>query len=205
MRMKKLLSLLLLLPAFGTALAQDHYEPSRALTSEELFLKQGTSNRAVTRPGQRYLALDAAPLLGAFRRYRYFPGDDIKFRLRGDRRKYTENIYSISDSTFSMVVIDELARQMHYVPVPLKKVRRVKTFHRIPWVTEGAFLFPVAGLVYAAADFINPGIDNQRFTTDTRALGVAGGLMATGLLCYKMSFPSHKINDRNRLKVLQTY
>ncbi|HEV7349892.1 hypothetical protein [Telluribacter sp.] len=185
--------------------AQDNYDPARALSSEELLLKKNPSNRAITKPGQRYLVLDASPRIGAFRRYRYFPGDDIRFKLKGEFKRRRENIHSITDSTFSIVIIDETARRMYYQPISLGQVKQIKQFQRIPWVTEGAFLFPIAGLVYAAADFFNPGIDNQRFTTDTRALAVGGGLIVTGILCYKISFPSYRINNRNRLKVLQTY
>ncbi|GAB3165300.1 hypothetical protein [Telluribacter humicola] len=203
--MRQLLTLYLVVLAAIPLAAQDHYSPERALSSEELLLKRNPSTRAITQPGQRYLVLDASPVIGPFRRYRYFSGDDIRFRLRKDRKKYNESIHTVSDSTFSIVVINEAARRMNYVPIDFTQVRKIKASHRIPWVTEGAFLFPIAGLLYSAADFLNPGIDNQRFTTDVRSLAVGGGLIATGVLCYKLSFPSYRINNRNRLKVLQTY
>lgn len=203
--MIQVLAIVFVLLAAIPLAAQDVYNPDRALSSEDLLLKQNPSNRSITKPGQRYLVLDAAPMIGTFRRYRFFPGDDIKFKLRSDSKKYNENIYSVTDSTFSIVVIDEVARRMDYVPISLRQVKRIKTSHRIPWVTQGAFLLPIAGVLYSAADFLNPGIDNRRFTTDTRSLAVGGGLIATGVLCYKLSFPSYRINNRNRLKVLQTY
>jgi endonuclease V-like protein UPF0215 family len=63
----------------------------------------------------------------------------------------------------------------------------------------------MAGLIYIGADFVNKGVDDKRFTSDASALIVGGALMAAGLVCYKLSFSTIKINDRNKLKVLETY
>lgn len=185
--------------------AQDHYDPARALSSEELFLKQSENMRAFTKPGQRYLILDASPLLGGYHRYRYFPGDAIRFRLKGETTRFNEEIYSVSDSSFTFALVNEAAGRMEYREIPLSMLKKIKTFHRIPWVTEGAFMLPIAGLVYIGADFFNKGIDGQRFTTDKQSLLVGGSIMATGLLCYKLSFSAIKIGRNNRLKVLKTY
>jgi len=186
-------------------LAQDHYDPAKALTSEELFLKQNENKRVFTTAGQRYLILDASPLIGSFHRYRYFLGDRIRFRVKENSNHFNEEIYSVSDSSFTFLLVNEVARRMEGQEIELKNISRIKTSRRIPWVTEGAFLLPIAGLVYVGADFFNKGIDGQRFTTDRSALVVGGALAATGFLCYKLSFSSVRINGRNRIKVLQTY
>ena len=185
--------------------AQDHYDPARALSSEQLFLKGTPGNRVFTKPDQRYLALDASPFLGGFRRHRFFPGDDIRFRLKDESIKFNETLAAVGDSTFSIVIINEVLERMEYREIPLAQVQRIKVSRRIPWVTEGAFLLPLAGLIYIGADFFNRGIDDQRFTTDRQTLAVGGALIGTGFVCYKLSFSSIKINKNNRLKVLQTY
>jgi hypothetical protein len=185
--------------------AQDTYDPARALSSEALFLKQNPNQRAMTQPGQRYLALDTYSFPAGFQRKRFFIGDELAFTTRHPRQQMRVTIASINDSTFSYVVINELARKMEYIPVPLTEVRRVRVFRRIPWVTEGAFMLPLAGLIFVAADFINPGMDGQRFTTDSQAVAIGGAFVGTGLICYKLSFTNPRIRRNNRLKVLQTY
>lgn len=197
------LILVVLLPMALTA--QDHYDPAKALSSEELFLKQNKNRRAFTQPGERYLILDTSPLLGGFHRYRFFPGDDIRFKFKGESGYLREEIYAVTDTSFNFAFVNEAARRMEYREVPFTSISKIKTFRRIPWVTEGAFMLPIAGLVYIGADFFNKGIDGQRFTTDKQALMVGGAIVGTGLICYKLSFSSFKINRNNRLKVLKTY
>ncbi len=199
-----LLLLLFNLPTFAT-FAQDHYDPAKALSSEELFLKQQQNSRAFTKPGERYLVLDASPMLGSFHRFRYFPGDQIRFNAKGLPGRQRQEIYTITDSSFTFAYINEAARRMVSKEVLLKDIRRIKTYRRIPWVTEGAVLLPLAGLVFIGADFFNKGIDDKRFTTDSQALVVGGVLAATGFVCYKLSFASVKVNGRNRVKIMKTY
>lgn len=205
--MKAYFSVLLFVLALHShaLLAQDHYDPTKALTSEELFLKNNEKQRVFTKAGQRYLILDASPLVGSFHRYRYFPGDPVRFRVKGASTRFNEEIYSVSDSSFTFLLINEAASRMESREILFKEINRIKTFRRIPWVTEGSLLLPLAGLVYIGADFFNKGIDGQRFTTDAPTLIVGGALAATGFLCYKLSFSSVKINGRNHIKVLQTY
>jgi hypothetical protein len=204
--MRKLLSIF----AFATLAcqsiqAQDHYDPTKAPSSEELLLKEDPSKRVFTEPGQRYLALDANPVLGGPLRVRFFAGDNMKFKVKGQRGYISEAITDLTDSTFSIAIVKPSENRMFFQPIPFSQVRRVKKHRRIPWVTEGAFLFPLAGVIYAAADLVNPGVDGRRWTTDASSAWVGGGLVAAGFICYKFSFPSYKIGERNRLKMLQTY
>jgi len=185
--------------------SQDHYDPQKALSSEELFQKQSTSNRVLGSPGQKYLVLDASPLIGGFHRYRFFPGDNIKFRMREETIKFNETIAVVKDSSFSIGIVNEAVGRMDYQDILLKDVRVMKVSKRIPFVSQAAILLPLAGLLYIGADFFNKGVDNKRYTTDASSIIVGGALMATGLVCYKLTFASLKINHRNKLKVLETY
>ncbi len=189
------------MPAF----AQDHYDPAKALSSEELFLKQQGNKRVFTKAGERYLALDFAPTIGTFRRFRYFPGDDIRYKVKGSSQRFRKEIYTVTDSSFTFSYVNELERRMETVEIMLDDIKNIKTFRRIPWVTEGSVILPLAGLIFIGADFFNRGIDGQYFTTDAQSLAIGGALAATGFLCYKLSFSSVKINGHNRVKVLKTY
>ncbi len=204
--MRTVLSALILLSLGNTlAFAQEHYDPSKALSSEELFLKQNGTNRLISMPGQKYLALDASPFLGGFHRYRFFPGDNIKFRMKNETIRFDETIASVKDSSFSIAIINEAVGRMDYQDIALKDVRLFKVHRRIPFVSEAAIYFPLAGLIYIGADFFNKGVDNKRYTTDASSLIVGGAFMVTGLICYKLTFSSLKINSKNKLKVLETY
>lgn len=189
----------------GSVLAQDHYDPARALSSEELFLKEHQNKRVFTQAGERYLVLDVKPFFGGFQRHRFFPGDNLRFRVRSENTLFNEEIYSVTDSSFTFARVNESARRLEIQEVKLEDIAKIKLYRRIPWVTDGAFLLPIAGIVYIGADFFNPGIDGRRFTTDSKAILVGGGLMALGLISYKLSFPTVRINRHSRLKVLKTY
>ena len=187
------------------AWSQDHYDAKKALSSEELFLKQGNTSRVIATPGQKYLVLDASPMIGGFHRYRFFPGDNIKFRMHNETIRFNETIASVSDSSFSIAIINEAVGRMDYQEILLKDIRLMKVSRRIPFVSQAAVLLPLAGLIYIGADFFNKGVDNKRYTTDGSTFVVGGALMVTGLFCYKMTFASLKINHKNKLKVLETY
>jgi hypothetical protein len=204
--MRQLLPIVLLLLLGNLpAWSQDHYDPKKALTSEELFIKQGSTNRVIATPGQKYLVLDASPVIGGFHRYRFFPGDNIKFRMQNESIRFNETVASVTDSSFSIAVINEAIGRMDYQEILLKDVRLMKVSKRIPFISQLAPLLPLAGVIYIGADFFNKGVDNKRYTTDTSSLIVGGALMAAGYVCYKFTFSSLKINGRNKLKVLETY
>lgn len=77
-------SILLSLRAFS----QDAYNRVEALESDELLIKQ-RGTRLVTKPGERYLIIDHSSFFGGYQRYRYFPGENIRFRLKDSKRNST--------------------------------------------------------------------------------------------------------------------
>lgn len=187
------------------AWSQDHYDPKKALSSEELFLKQGTASRVIATPGQKYLVLDASPVIGGFHRYRFFPGDNIKFRMKNETIRFNEPVATVTDSSFTIGILNEAVGRMDYQEIKLRDVNLVKVSKKIPFISQLAPILPLAGLIYIGADFFNKGVDNKRFTTDTSSLVVGGTMIAGGFICYKLTFASLKINSRNKLKVLETY
>ena len=200
-----LLIVLVLLSGSYKAWSQDHYQPQKALSSEELFLKQGGASRVIATPGQKYLVLDASPAIGGFHRYRFFPGDNIKFRMHNETIKFNETIASVSDSSFTIGILNEAVGRMDFQEIPLKDIRLMKVSRRIPFISQLAPILPLAGLIFIGADFFNKGVDDKRFTTDATSLAVGGSMMVAGYICYRLTFSSLKINSRNKLKVLETY
>ncbi len=202
--MKKYLFLIFAVMLINSSVrSQDSYDPAKALTSEALFFKQNGNKNITGLPGQKYLILDSSPRIGKFRRYRFFPGDQVKFRMHHEKIRFKSAILSISDSSFN--IANEATGKMDSREIMLKDVRIFKVSKRIPFVTEASYYFPIAGLLYIGADFVNKGVDDKRFTTDASAFIVGGALMAAGFVCYKLSFASIKLNDRNKLKVMETY
>ena len=185
--------------------AQDHYDPAKALNSEEIFLKSNPSHRFIAQAGQKYLALDANPSIGGFHRYRFFPGDMIKFRMKNETIRFNETVATVKDSSFTIGVVNDALGRMDYQDVPLKEVKLIKITRHIPFVSQAVVLLPLAGLIYMGADFFNRGIDNKRYTMDQSSFVVGGAFIVTGLICYKMTFASIKINSKNKLRVLETY
>lgn len=171
-------------------------QPQDTLTTEQLLQRKGTAYAALLRPS-RYLALDVNHTLGGFHRYRYFIGDDLHFKARGE--KYNEQLYDVTDSTFSILMANEVMNRDEPVTFRFDEVKTIMLHRRIPFVTAAGTLFPIAGGVYLLADVVN----NRGFYSNT--LPVVGTLVLSGILFHLISNPHIRINKNHRLKVLQTY
>lgn len=175
-----------------TAIAQ----PRDTLTTEQLLQRRGTAYAALLRPS-RYLALDVNHTMGGFHRYRFFVGDQLHFKARGE--KYNEQLYDVTDSTFSILMANEVMNRDEPVTFRLAEVEKVLLHRRIPFVTAAGTLFPIAGGIYMLADIVN----SRGFYSNT--LPVVGILAGSGLLFHLISNPHVRINKNHRLKVLRTY
>jgi hypothetical protein len=171
-------------------------QPRDTLSTEELLQRKGTAYAALLRPS-RYLALDVNHTLGGFRRYRFFQGDEIHFKARGE--KYREQLYDVSDSTFTILMANEVMNRDEPVSFRLDEVEKIMIHRRIPFITAAGTIFPIAGGVYLVADIVN----NRGFYSNT--LPVVGSLVVSGILFHLLSNPHVRINKNHRLKVLRTY
>ncbi|HLL94411.1 MAG TPA: hypothetical protein VK404_05500 [Spirosoma sp.] len=171
-------------------------QPRDTLTTEQLLQRRGTSYAALLRPS-RYLALDVNHTLGGFHRYRFFEGDELHFKAGG--QKYREQLYNVTDSTFSVLVANEVMNRDEPVTFRLGDIQRFYLHRRIPFVTAAGNVFPIAGAVYLIADVVN----QQGFYRNT--LPVVGGLVLSGLIFHVLSNPHIRLNKNHRLKVLRTY
>ncbi|RIV17604.1 hypothetical protein DYU11_31680 [Fibrisoma montanum] len=171
-------------------------QPTDTLTTEQLLQRKGASYTALIRPS-RYLALDVNHALGGFRRHRFFQGTEIHFKARGE--KYREQLYDVSDSTFSILVANEVMNRDEPVTFRLDEVQRIYIHRRIPFVTAAGTMLPIAGVVYFAAGVINSG------QIDPTLLPVTGILAMSGGIFQQLSNPRYRINKNHRLRVLRTY
>jgi hypothetical protein len=191
-RAMRLLPVLLFFIALRTA-AQSPGESSAPATA------------ALAKPS-RYLALDVVGGLGGFHRFRYFAGDPISFRIRTDGAKYRAKLTETTDSSFSVLLDNELMGRAESVPFRFADIASISAHRQIPFVTTGSVLLPVAGLVYILADFINSrNIDgsNGQLRFDPNSLIPGGALILGGGICYKLSNRTYRINDRHRLRFMQ--
>ena len=182
--------------AFSLLVSLAYAQPRDTLTTEQLLQRKGTSYAAQLRPS-RYLALDVNHTLGGFHRYRFFVGDELHFKARGE--KYNEELYDVTDSTFSILMANEVMNRDEPVTFRFDEIKTVYLHRRIPFVTAAGTLFPIAGGVYLLADVVN----NRGFYTNT--LPVVGALVLSGAIFHLISNPHIHVNKNHRLKVLQTY
>ncbi len=171
-------------------------QPRDTLTTEQLLQRKGTAYSAQLRPS-RYLALDVNHALGGFRRYRFFAGDEMHFKARDET--YREELYDVSDSTFTILMANEVMNRDEPVTFRLDEVQKVLLHRRIPFVTAAGTIFPIAGGVYLLADIVN----QRGFYSNT--LPVVGALILSGIVFHVISNPHVRISKNHRLKVLRTY
>lgn len=171
-------------------------QPQDTLTTEQLLQRKGTAYAALLRPS-RYLALDVNHVIGGFQRYRFFVGDELHFKSGGE--KYREELYDVTDSTFSVLMANQVMNRDEPVTFRFDDVQKVYLHRRIPFITAAGTLFPIAGGVYLLADVVN----NRGFYSNT--LPVVGSLVLSGALFHIISNPHIKINKNHKLKVLRTY
>ncbi|QIP18029.1 hypothetical protein G8759_30965 [Spirosoma aureum] len=171
-------------------------QPTDTLTTEQLLQRKGTAYSALIRPS-RYLALDVNHALGGFRRYRFFEGDELHFKARGE--KFREELYAVTDTSFTILMANEVMNRDEPVTFRFDEVQKIMLHRRIPFVTAAGTIFPLAGGVYLIADVVN----NRQLNANV--LPVTGAFILSGILFHWLSNPHIKINRNHRLKVLRTY
>lgn len=147
-----------------------------------------------------YLALDVHNMTG-FHRYRYLEGDEIRFRTSDD--SYRSTIASVTDSSFSIYVQNEIMDRTETLTFRFSDVERIYRRNNIPFITQLGVILPVAGVTYGLADFVNAkGLDGRsgRFLFDTKSLIPSGAMIVAGAIFYKISRPTYKLGKRSRLR-----
>ncbi|GAB3325766.1 hypothetical protein GCM10027299_24290 [Larkinella ripae] len=179
------------------------YAQTDTLSVDSLMIRQKSPYVALLKPGQKYLALDVTGRMGGFQRHRFFPNEEVKFRYKG--QKYRESLYGVTDSTLMLILENPNTFLDEVVHFRLDQIEKVYVNRQIPFITQGTYLFPIAGTLFFVADVVNLSRQQKQLTADARALRAPGVMFALGAICYKLSFPRYRINKNNRLKVMETY
>ena len=169
------------------------------LDSKSLLIKQNPAFKAYLEGDGRFLALDTYRM-GFIKRHRFFVGDNLTFKVRGYRGKIKEKITAITDTSFSFSAFNEIANEFDHTEIPIRNVKKVRLYRRIPWITQGAVSFPIAGLLFSMSDLFS---FREGTFRDPKALLIGGGLVALGGVSWKLSHPSYRIGKRHRLKVFR--
>ncbi|MEI7584595.1 hypothetical protein [Runella sp.] len=194
--MMKIFTLLFLLTCGYSVPAQ------QVLTDKELFLKKNPQNQTYLLADGRYMALDVYRF-GRIKRHRFFVGDELSFKLKNGRKRQRESITAISDSSFTISNFNNILNENLYTEIKFREVRKIRVYRRIPWVTQGAYMLPVAGGLFFLSDtFKYHGGMEFRVQFDPKSTLIAGGIASLGLLCKQLSFPSYNLR-RQRLHVLR--
>ncbi len=159
---------------------------------------------SLNRPRTHYLALDVQGLFKT-RRYRYYVGEPMRFRARGER--YNALLYAVTDSTFSILQTNEVMNRSEAINFRPGEVQTIYRSRRIAWLTAGSVAFPIAGLTYIIADYVNPRdlAGNGRYIFDPHSLIPGGALIALGAAGYALSRPHYTLNKKHQLRILWVY
>lgn len=194
---------LLVFAQMGVLNAQERPIEERLLqkSPEEILQKRNPALAKTILNKQKYLALDKP---GKNKRIRFFMGDEIRFKLKQDSRRYRGEIASITDSTFSFVVHNEVTNRFEYQHFKVADVHSVLIIHRIPFVSSATRLSPLAGLGLASLDIINSwGIDKGWHKSGVAK--TSAGLIAFGGIGRLLERRNYRIKGYKRLRVLQSF
>ncbi len=172
------------------------------LSDKELFLRQNPQYQTMLNGDGRYLALDVYRW-GGITRHRYFVGDQLRFKLKGKPKRFNETIVAISDSSFTIARFNDILNENEYTEIKFPEIRKIRVYRRIPWVTQGAYMLPIAGGIFLLSDtFIYKGGMEFAVQFDPKSALIGGGIASLGLLCKRLSFPTYHLK-RHRLHTLR--
>jgi hypothetical protein len=141
---------------------------------------------------QKYLVLDKP---GKQKRVRFFVGNEITFRLKGDKVVYQEAITAIDDSSFTIFGTKVLIREVDRV------ILRSDNF----FINVGSRYLPAAGIIYFLADNLNPVFQGYSFKVDPNSAIIGASLVTVGLVLKQFQKRKHKIGKNKRLRILETF
>lgn len=141
---------------------------------------------------ERYLVMDRL-FMGRHKRLRYRQGEEIFFKLKGNKTLHRGIVMYVGDTT---LLLAEYSK-----PILISNIRAIRTYSNSGVVRQGKLLFFVGALVFFAMDFFGA---NERDITrlPQRSYITAGSLAIAGILCGMFSQRTYRMNQRNILKVI---
>ncbi|QHT70081.1 hypothetical protein GXP67_27260 [Rhodocytophaga rosea] len=141
---------------------------------------------------QRFLILDKP---GHVKRLRYYAGDELIFKLKGDRMKYKDVIEAVGDSTIKVRGAD----------IPLRDIKSVIRYKQGGMLDQAIYILPRAGLLYFLADTFNPVFRGNDPDISRSGIVVGSSFIAGGLLLKLAKKRNYRINNFRRLRTLETF
>jgi hypothetical protein len=141
---------------------------------------------------QRFLILDKP---GHIKRFRYYAGDELIFKLKGDRMKYKDVIEAVGDSTIKIRGAD----------IPLRDIKSVIRYKQGGMLDQAIYILPRAGLLYFLADTFNPVIRGGSLEVSRSGIVVGSSFVVGGLLLKLAKKRNYRLNNFRRLRTLESF
>lgn len=142
--------------------------------------------------GEKYLVLDKP---GRIKRLRYFVGDELIFKLAGDKIVYKDMIEAVSDS----------AIKIRGTLVPIKDIDAVIRYRESSLLKQAIYILPRAGILYFLADTFNPIFYGGEVFVSRSGVIVGSSLIAGSFLLRLFKKKTYQINSYRTLKILETF
>lgn len=141
---------------------------------------------------QKYLVLDKP---GRVKRIRFYVGDEINFKLKGENIKYKDIITAITDSTIYI-------RGTH---IKLSEIKSIIITSENGLLNSAIYTLPRAGAVYFIADTFNSWFSRDQIEISKSAIVVGSALIGSSLILRTFRKRTYRINNFRSLRVLETF
>ncbi len=141
-----------------------------------------------------YLALDKPR---GKKRIRYYAGNEIFFRMKGESFTRKATILEIKPGIFIINEGEVSINDVHSITIHRK---------RTPFFRSALTYIPVAGVAYFLMDSLNPAnTGREGFYPNQGTYMVGGGLLGLGIALHLLKKRTYRIGERNMLKTLQVW
>lgn len=141
---------------------------------------------------EKYLVLDKP---GRTKRIRYYTGDEIIFKLKGDKTVYSNVVEGVGDSSI----------QVRGTHIPIKEIASIIRHNESGLLYQITRILPKAGMLYFLADTFNPIFRGEKPSVSRSGVIVGGSLIAGSYALRLFKKRTLKINKYRTLKILQTF
>jgi hypothetical protein len=142
--------------------------------------------------GEKYLALDKP---GRVKRIRFYMGDELTFKLKGDKTMYSSTIEAVGDSTITI----------RETQIPIKDIALIKLPKEAGFINQAIYILPRAGILYFLADTFNPVFRGGSPDVSRSGIVVGGSFIAGGLILKLLNKRKFRINNYRSLRILETF
>jgi hypothetical protein len=141
---------------------------------------------------EKYLVMDKP---GHIKRIRYYTGDEIIFKLKGDKTTYSTIIQAVGDSTIRVRDTD----------IPVNNIRSIIRHTENGFLYQASRILPKAGILYFLADTFNPIFRGEKPHVSRSGVVVGSTLFLGGNALKLFRKRTLKVNNYRTLKILQTF